>query len=291
MKTYSALLPLIMAASCVARAGGQLEMSYASESEIPSEYVGLFTQQGSKWVLTGVNGVKSQTDVDRLQESLRKEREDHKAAKTALAAFNGLSAEEVLEKLDRIAELEAANGGKLDETKINEIVEARLKARLAPVERERDKLKQELQETSGKVVELTAKEKTRIIHDHIRKAAGSSKMRETAVEDALMLGERILDVDDQGNVTTRDNVGVTPGLSAEVWLTELQDKRPHWWPESSGAGAKGGNGGGAGTNPFSNEHWNMTEQGRIFKENPAKAEQLAKSAGTKVGGGRPAVKK
>lgn len=291
MKTYSALFPLLMAASYVARAGGQLEMSYASENEIPAEFVSLYSQQGSKWVLTGVNGIKSQTDVDRLQESLRKEREDHKASKTALAAFNGLNAEEVLEKLDRIAELEAAAGGKLDETKINEIVEARLKAKLAPVERERDKLKQELQDTSGKVLELTAKEKTRVIHDHIRKAATSSKMRESAIEDALMLGERILDVDDQGNVTTKDNVGTTPGLSPEVWLTELQDKRPHWWPESSGAGAKGGNGGGGTTNPFTAEHWNMTEQGRIFKENPAKADQLAKSAGTTVGGGKPAMKK
>lgn len=291
MKTYSSLFPILMLASSVARAGGQLEMSYASESEIPSEYAALFSQQGSKWVLTGINGVKTQADVDRLQESLRKEREDHKAAKTALAAFNGLSADEVLEKLDRIAELEAAAGGKLDETKINEIVEARIKAKIAPIERERDKLKAEVLERDGRVAELTAKEKTRIIHDHIRKAAGSSKMRETAIEDALMLGERILDVDESGNVSTKDNVGVTPGLSAEVWLTELQDKRPHWWPESSGAGAKGGNGGGGGTNPFSAEHWNMTEQGRVYKENPAKAEQLARSAGTKVGGPRPAMKK
>jgi hypothetical protein len=34
----------------------------------------------------------------------------------------------------------------------------------------------------------------------------------------------------------------------------------------------------------------MTEQGRMIKENRAKAEQMAKSAGTTIGGGRPKPK-
>lgn len=107
-----------------------------------------------------------------------------------------------------------------------------------------------------------------------------------------MLAERVFEVDDEGNVTTKDGVGVTPGIAADVWLTEMQDKRPHWWPQSQGGGAGGSGGGGAGgKNPFSAEGWNLTEQGRLVRENPEKADQMAKAAGTTVGGGRPAAKK
>ena len=35
----------------------------------------------------------------------------------------------------------------------------------------------------------------------------------------------------------------------------------------------------------------MTEQGKLLKEDRPKAEQLARIAGTKIGGGRPAPKK
>jgi hypothetical protein len=79
-----------------------------------------------------------------------------------------------------------------------------------------------------------------------------------------------------------------------VWLTEMQAKRPHWWGTTSGGGSRGNNGSGgppSGNNPFSREHWNMTEQGKLIRTNRVRAEQLAKSAGTKIGGGMPALKK
>jgi hypothetical protein len=85
---------------------------------------------------------------------------------------------------------------------------------------------------------------------------------------------------------------VIAGIEPEAWLTDLQTKRAHWWGPSSGGGA-GGNRGGVDTsnNPFSHEHWNMTEQGKLVRENRAKAEQLAKLAGTTIGGQKPAAKK
>lgn len=38
-------------------------------------------------------------------------------------------------------------------------------------------------------------------------------------------------------------------------------------------------GGKSDKNPFSKEHWNLTEQGRLFREEPEKAKQLQASAG------------
>ena len=82
---------------------------------------------------------------------------------------------------------------------------------------------------------------------------------------------------------------MAPGLKVDGWLREMQKMRPHWWPETEGSGAGGGGplGNGA-ANPFSAKNWNLTEQGKIYRENPVLADQLAKSAGTKVGGPKPA---
>lgn len=291
MKKLHITLPLLEDMSLAMRGGSLLNTSYNNEDEIPSEYLPLFSQQGDKWILTGVAGLKTDADILRLQESLRKERDDHKATKAKLSGFNGLSAEEVQAKLDRIEELEAAAAGKIDETKLNEMVEARIRTRTAPLERKINLLEQDVKTKEEALAESTKKDKTRTIHDQIRKAAKAAKLRESAIEDALVLGERILDVDENNNVVTRDNVGVTPGVSPEVWLTEQQQTRPHWWPESVGAGASGGNGKGGTVNPFTFENWNMTEQGRLVRENRSKAEQMAKAAGTTIGGFKPAARK
>ncbi len=290
-RNLNILVTSLLLCAQVKRSGNLLAVSYESDTDIPSEYLSLYSERNGKWVLTGVAGIKTDEDVQRLQDSLRKEREDHKATKQKFAAFNGLDANEVQAKLDRIDELEAAAGGKIDEVKLNEMVETRLRSRTAPLERKVTQLEQQLQERDGVVKELTQKEKTRRIHDHIRKAATTAKLRETAVEDAIVLGERILDINENGDVVTRDNVGVTPGVGVDVWLTEVQTSRPHWWGESVGAGARGGAGLGNISNPFTHENWNLTAQGALLKTNRAKAEQLAKAAGTTIGGPKPAPKR
>lgn len=54
-------------------------------------------------------------------------------------------------------------------------------------------------------------------------------------------------------------------------------------PNNSGGGAGGGKGGqGDAVNPFAKESFNMTEQGRLYKEDPAKAAALAKEAGASI---------
>jgi hypothetical protein len=113
---------------------------------------------------------------------------------------------------------------------------------------------------------------------------------DSALEDVGILAERVLMLDDDGNVVTKDNVGVTPGLTPEQWLTELQAKRPHWWGPTAGGGAGGGRQGPSGENPWSADNWNMTQQSAIYKQDPKRAEQLAKQAGTTIGGKRPTKK-
>src|ERR1700741_855145 len=131
--------------------GVALELSYDTKEAIPEKFRDLYTETDGKWALSGVKGIKSQADIDRLNEGLTKERTDHKTTKAQLAAWKKLGAtpEEVHAKLDRIEELEEAAGGALNDERIDKLVEKRLKSRTASLTRENETLK-------GKVDELTA---------------------------------------------------------------------------------------------------------------------------------------
>jgi hypothetical protein len=210
-----------------------------------------------------------------------------------IKAFEGMNAEEVRAKLDRITELEAAAGGKLDDKAIDNIVETRIKTRTGPLERMIQSLTQERDGYKSQVDTYTAKEKTRMVSDEVRQAAVKLKMEPTAVEDAILLAERVMEVGEDGAVTVKDKVGYTPGVDVVTWLGDMQAKRPHWWGPSAGGGAGGNRGGGAadGINPWAHDTWNVTQQNKITISDSKKAERMAASAGTTVGGLKPAKRK
>jgi hypothetical protein len=215
-----------------------------------------------------------------------------KTVSTALESFGDLKPDDVRAQLERIPELEAAAEGKLDEAKIGTIVESRVKARVAPIERERDQLKVKVGEQANTITTFQQKEVTRTIRDSITSAARKAKVVDTAVEDAIILAERVFQVGDDGTVVTKDNVGFTPGITPDYWLQDMQEKRPHWFGTSSGGGAGPGRQSSSfGENPFSHEHWNMTAQGKMIRENRSQAEKAAKAAGTSIGGPKPPPKK
>lgn len=264
-----------------------------SES-IKGEYKESKDAGGKTVYVLDIADVQSLPDVGRLNTALIKERNDHKATKNKLGAWSSLGdPEEVQSKLDRLPELEAASKGKLDEKQINDLVEGRIKGRLAPLERERDQLKTTIAERDKSIGEYTAKEKRSTINGELNKAAKAAKVTDTAIEDIELYGERMFEINDAGAVVTKDGVGVTPGLSPKEWLADMQKNRPHWWGPTQGGGAVGSRGGnGVGKNPFSRENWNMTEQGQILREKgQAEAERMAKLAGTTLGGGMPPERK
>lgn len=266
---------------------------YATKEEIPENYVDLYEERNGAYHLVKIEGIKTDADVSRVQTALSKEKQEHTATKQKYESFlQGRKIEEVQSLLDKIPELEAAASGKVDDEKINQIVESRLKTKLSPVERERDQIKQQAEQLQQKISQFETQNKQRTIHDIVRSAAIKSKILDTAQEDVLMLAERMFEIGEDGSVTARDGVGVTPGVSPEVWLAEMQPKRPHWWPASSGGGAKGGGGSSAfGKNPWSADSWSITEQGKILTSLGAeKAKQMAESVGSYVGAVTPVKK-
>lgn len=267
----------------------ELDAVYDSEEAIPEQFKELFTPVGDKFMLTNVNGIKTDADVQRVQRALDQERTTLKEMRTKLEPWGDLSPDEVHAKLDKYPELEAAADGKIDEEKMEELVTARVNSKVSPLERENNKLKTDLAERDTTIEGYEARERQRTIHEQVRTAAEKAKVYPEAIEDVLLLSDRVFEIDADNNVVTKENSGVLPGIGAEVWLQEMQEKRPHWWPASAGGGAGGSKDtAGFANNPYSDDHWNLTEQGRVIREKGRPiADQMAKAAGTTVGGPRP----
>jgi hypothetical protein len=131
------------------------------------------------------------------------------------------------------------------------------------------------------------------IEDALRSAATKHHVKAEAVGDIVTLGKLVLTTNEDGTIATAE------GLSAFDWLDGRKAESPYWWPESRGSGWKHRNdpatrggmgeigsnlkGPGVGGNPFdpAASAFNVTEQGRIFKENPALAAELKAKAGQK----------
>lgn len=266
-----------------------IELLYSKKEDVPASVLDLYTEKEGKFILTGVRGMKTQSDVDTLMTAKTAEVEAHKATKAKLALWGDKDATVILAELDKIEEYKLAAEGNIDDEKINQIVESRLKSHLGPIERERDNLTKENATLTEENGNLVAQKLKRTIHDDIREAAGPSKVIDTAMSDVLMLGESVFEVNEAGKSVTKDNVGVTPGIEADIWLQEMAEKRPHWWPASQGGGGGGGNPpSGLTNNPWSRDNFNRTQQAIYAKANGTeKAEQAAKAAGTTLTGPMP----
>lgn len=272
-----------------------LDLSYDDAEAVPEAYRSLYVERDGKQHLnTGMfKGLKPEADFQRVHRALESEKNNHKELRTKWGNFFGdKKPEDIQAQLDRVAELEIIAKDKVDDTKLQELAETRANAKLAPVVRERDGLKAQLAEKDQIIEGFKAEKVQRAIHDDVRGVASKAKVIDTAMEDVLMLAERMLEVNEEGKIVTKDGVGVTPGVDAAVWLSEMQQKRPHWWPPSAGGGGKGGTGGGFGAdNPWSADNWNVTKQGQLAMANPQRAADMARAAGTTVGGMKPVAAK
>jgi hypothetical protein len=85
-----------------------------------------------------------------------------------------------------------------------------------------------------------------------------------------------------GEIVFGDNA-VDP-LTPREWASRtLRDSAPWFFNQASGTGASGANIAGGSINPWTATHWNVTKQSEFMqKEGIAKAEQMAKAAGSSL---------
>lgn len=280
----------------------KLKVIYEKAEEIPEGYTDLYVERGGKFELAGIEGVKTQGDIDRLNEAIRKEKADHKAAKEKLAAFGDLDPAQLPAQLEELNEAKARLAqltveGKIDETKVTERIDAAVLRAVGPVKREKESIERAFEAERKKLAEKDAeivKRDTQILNTKIehalREGAVAQLILPAAIDDAVTLSVKHFEVTDDGRIITKADAGVTPGLNPKEFFKDRKETKPYWWALSEGGGSRGGKGptGQTTGNPWSEQGWSLKGQGEYYKAHGAeKAAAAAASVGSKIGATKP----
>lgn len=272
--------------------------------DVDEKYRDLYVQKsdgkgGQHWEIQ-VQDMKTQGDLDRVNQALQRERAAHnettgklKEANDKLTAFGELTPDQITSMSEKLANFEAAgtpeltkNFEKIVTDRVNAVVDGKVKAAT-------DKLSKQLNDTANQLTAATKENGdlkqaniNRTIADAVRGAATDAKLLPGAITDAMTRA--------QGSFTIQDGKVLTAeGKTPADWIEDRKQDAAHWWPVARGAGAHGNDGNGNfndADNPWSAKNWNITKQGVLVRQDPAKAQRLAEQAGSKLGATRPPEK-
>lgn len=259
--------------------------SYQSPDEIPEAVRDLYTERDGVYELTGIEGVMSGEKARALDEGLRKERAAHAEARKRLREYEQIASDpsEIRSILDKLPELEVrAKGGDLDESRLDELVGARVK----PYEKRAALLERELQEREKALAEYKSKERERGILEATVGLQGVARGQvvDSALLDVEVNALRELHYDESGNIV--DSEGRDPAR----WLAAKLERHQHWQPTSYGGGAGGTTRvGRLETNPFDPRSWNVSKQAELLSDPKTKdkALQMAAAVGVTPGQSKP----
>ena len=267
-----------------------LKATYLNAEEIPAEYASLYTERNGQYELTGVEGIKTAGDIDRLSTALSNERAAHKNTKATYGWVGDLSQDDVQGMRDAQEDLQhqlSVRPQGLSDEQVEERANTMALRQTRAMERELSTLRSERDAHVNAIRLHEGAQAQRSIRDAVDSSlAGKNSIQvvDSAKEDIVPFAERIMTIDESGQAVTRDGVGFEPGLPFSEVLAELQSsgRRSHWFPGNTGAGAAGsaaGSTAATGSNPFADANFNLTEVGKIVAEDPARAKVLAKAAG------------
>lgn len=248
----------------------KIKVSYVTEADIPEGFSELYTESDGKWTLTGVEGIKTQADIDAVRDGLVKERTEHKETKAKLKLFGDHKPEELDAMTQEVEELriKAEAGGKLDDEKLTQLVEAKVR----PVQKELDKAILERDESradaEGSKTRLTQSSR----RDAVFAAIGAKEgIRKDTNGPILKFAEDELVFDAETKEFSTE-----AGLNVTEWLDGFCDKNAYVMEVSkSGGVGGGGDHEKGGDNCFTKG--NITDQMRLKKSDPVRYERLRKA--------------
>ena len=179
------------------------------------------------------------------------------------------------------------DGAYVPKSRFNEVNEE--KKTLTATVADRDKQLETLKKSTGDLDAL--KNQIKSLQDANKKAQeeADAKMKELRINDAIKLAivDKAQDVDivsslfDKTKLILGDD-GKIAGLDEQ--LKELQKNKAFLFKQAGPNpkyDPKGGNGTPS-TNPFAKDTFNLTEQGRLLRENPEQAKAFAQAAGVTI---------
>ena len=268
-----------------------LNAVYDNQEDIPAEFVSLFTERNGKWEIQ-VEGIKTPGDTERLQRALDSERENHRDTRNSLRKFDwvgDLNEDSIQTLRDENEDLKVHQGSgpspeEIDE-KVRKLAETQVERALRKPTKELEGLRAEVSAHRNAISLHEAAGAQRAIRDHVDSALNGKDaipVVKGSIEDIVPFAQRIMTINERGEVVTKEGVGVPPGIPFGELLSDLkaEGKRPHWFVQSQGAGAGGGSGGSnfGGNNPFAEESFNMTAIAKIVAADKPKALAMARQA-------------
>ena len=254
-----------------------LKYKVKSKDEVAPEFLNLYVEKDGVFLLD-VEGVADKSKLDEFRNSnvtLLKQVEEMKTR------FDGIDPEEVRKLTEEKRKLEEAQQLKTGE--VERVVESRLKTahtawekQLAGVTQERDSLNARL--TSIQIDQAVVGEATK---RGLRASAIPDITARARNTFRLVNGvPQAFEADGQTARVGKD--GLTP-LSLAEWIDAQVSEAPHLFESNAGGGAAGNGSGGVGRgsakNPFrKGAEWNVTEQMRLLKTDPALAQRLKAAA-------------
>lgn len=254
----------------------ELELVYDNMESVPEEFRSLYSERDGQAVLTAVRGVDSlRASTQRLEQALANERNAHKQTRAQFGEVKGTIAELEAER----DQLRLAAEGKDDPNKVDELVERRVALKTGPLEQRLRQLQEKEQELAQQLEQASAREREVAIRNQLTAAASKAKVIDTAIPDFVSLSVGDFELNDEGKPVTRVGGDIPAGLSPEEYMRETQRRRPHFWPQSQGGGARSGGAGDPGLRTdadcFSAKGWNRTKQAELVAERGAEYAQRA----------------
>ncbi|MFN7141905.1 MAG: hypothetical protein ACK4UN_21505 [Limisphaerales bacterium] len=256
-----------------------LKFRFKTKEEIPAEHVGLYVERDGAWFLDA-DGVVEKTKFDEFRNTaatLQKERDELKKR------FEGIDPDEVRRLAEEKEKLELeAKGHKPEE--IEKIVETRLKNARSEWDKQFTAVTAERDALNARLTSIQ-------IDQGVTTAATKRGLRPTAIPDITARARNVFRLvngvptafEADGKTVRYGKDGFTP-MTLEEWIDSQVSEAPHLFESNAGSGSGATAPGGVGRavppvkNPFKRETWNLTEQMKLLKSDPALAARLKAAA-------------
>ena len=248
-----------------------LKYKYTNAGEIPAELKSFYVERDGAWLLDA-DGVVSQTKLDEF-------RQNNITLTNQLKKFECIDPDAVRQLAADKQRLEDEQ--RIKDGKFQEVLDARLKTAKADWDKQFSSVTGERDTLLGRLAAIQ-------IDQAVVNEATKRGLRPTAIPDItsrarqtfkLVAGvPQAFEADGQTARTGKDGAALT----LAEWVDALVSNAPHLFEANAGSGAAGSGSGGAGNrsvrNPFKKETWNLTQQMKLQKTDPALAARLKAAA-------------
>jgi hypothetical protein len=244
-----------------------------SLEEVDENLHSLYKPKGDGFALD----VEGEQDRQALREKVKEFRDNNTRLQEQLEQMQGrFSLVEDLDPTDLKAAIEAHKAVKEKEmipaTEMDKLMAQRLQA-------ERKKYESELEESKNTALRLQGEMNRMHIEKTITEGLNKvGQLQKGALSDVLRRAQNEIDVKEERLIDRSTGLSLDP----VDWANELLKNSPYFFSPNTGVNSRGSSSESAKINPFAKETLNLTQQAKLYQENPTEAKRLAAAVGIEL---------